>query len=520
MMIVLLILLLVVLLTVTSCGEKGGKSTFSDFLWGVSISGFQADMGPNSPPDRNSDWWIWTHDERNIAKGYVRGFPEDGPDFWTHYEKDIDLADGLGVNAFRYGVEWSRVFPRSTTGIKVKVRYVLDYPIIVLDEELFVELERAADQESVRKYRMILEHMRKRGLRIFLTLNHFSLPLWLHDPVACRDWFEGVGMEELPDGVCFGRPSGWLSPDILVEFGKYVAFVARKFGDLVDMWGPINEPIVVAMNGYLLGGVSGLLGFGAFPPAASNRLAFEIVLKNLILAHAVAYDIIHQADRYDADGDGRPAEVCLVYNVSHIDGDDDRAVQSAWDVLVWRYIDAVLFGKVGLRYRPELHRKADIIGVNYYNRFQVFYVPVIPSVGIFFLPKSCPPSGPSDLCPYGISEMGYEIYPPGLYHVLVRVWERYRSLGIPILVTENGVADSRDEIRGWFIREHLKYLRKALGDGVPVIGYFYWSLLDNLEWSLGYEKKFGLVEVDFSSPARTRKLRKSASVFSEEIKGW
>lgn len=474
------LIIVFVLFLIVSCSEKSKKE---DFLWGVAISGFQADMGPNSPPDKNSDWWVWTHGRENREKGWVKDVPENGPDFWIHYKQDIDIAKSLGINTFRYEIEWSRIFPKSTIGI--------------------LELEKVADQNSVKKYREILSYMREKGLKIFLTLNHFTLPIWLHDPIACRDYFSEKKMnDKIDDSPCFGKPSGWLSETAVREFGKYVAFVAEKFGDLVDLWGPINEPIVIAMNGYLLGNISGFLGYGAFPPAAGNKNAFDIVFKNLVSAHIIAYDMIHKFDRYDADGDGIPAKVSVIYNIPFYESEDKRAEESAWEFTVWRYLDSVV-------------EKTDVIGINYYNRFQLIYAEILPDLGIFFLPKPC---GGQQECPYGFSESGWEIYPPGIYEVIKMVWNRYK--GIPILITENGVSDAQDKIRSWFIKEHLKYVRKAKDEGIPVIGYFYWSLIDNLEWTLGYEKKFGLVEVDFSSPERPRKIRKSAYDFSQEIKNW
>lgn len=516
------LVLLIFLFLIVSCASENKNK--QKFLWGVAISGFQADMGPNSEPDKNSDWWIWTHNEENFKKGYYKDVPENSSDFWTHYKADIDIAkDVIGVDVFRYGMEWSRVFPNSTTSVKVSFRTnEIGYPLITIDEKTISELDNIADQKSVKKYREILAYMKQKGLKIFITLNHFSLPYWIHDPIACRDWISGITInaEFSPEQACFGKPSGWISSQTVVEFAKYVAYVVSKFGDLVDMWGPINEPIVVATGGYLFGGISGPLGFGAFPPAGSNKQSFEYVLKNLIFAHAIAYDTIHKFDKEDADKDGVPTEVFLIYNISYIDGDDQRAVDSAWKLLVWDYLDAVLRGKINSQFVRELYKKADIIGINYYNRFQVIYVPVFPSVGMFFAPKPCPSEEPSDVCPYGRSEMGYELYPPGIYEVIKAVWERYRDLNIPILITENGLSDSQDKKRGIFIQEHLRYVRKALDEGIPVLGYFYWSLIDNLEWALGFEKRFGLVFVDFSSPERKRTIKSSAYVFSDEIKNW
>jgi len=159
------------------------------------------------------------------------------------------------------------------------------------------------------------------------------------------------------------------------------------------------------------------------------------------------------------------------------------------------------------------------VGINYYNRIKIKYLPIVPEKSIVFLPKfpACPSYEPSDECPYGMSDMDWEIYPPGIYEVIKVVWERYRGLELPIIISENGIADAKDLKRTDFIREHVKFVKKAVDEGIPVLGYFYWSLIDNLEWNSGYGKKFGLIEVDFSSKERKRTLRESAFVFKDII---
>ncbi len=495
-------------LLLQSCGKEEEKS---EFLWGTAISGFQSDMGPEVPPDVNSDWWVWMHDEKNRKEKLAgKDMPEDGPAFWKHYKEDLKMAKEIGTNVFRYSIEWSRIFPTSTRDIEVKVKLSdKGYPIdIVVDQDAVMKLFQRANRESLEKYREILSYAKSIGLKIFLTLNHFTLPIWIHDPLSCRDWFEensSRGRININSAdICYGKPAGWLSNESIIEFAKFSAFSAWYFQDLVDWWGAINEPVVVAQLGYLLGRAPSLVGFGSFPPAWISPDAFIKVLDNLILASAISYNVIHTFDQKDSDGDGIPAKVSLIYNITYYEpysDSDNKASESAWNLLVFKFLDGVLLGQISGKRYNEIKSKADIIGINYYNRVKLRYLEIFPEIDLSFFPAS-----------------SLEIFPAGIYYVVKRIWERYKGLGLPILITENGVADSSDEIRAWFIEEHANYVKKLISEGIPVIGYFYWSLIDNLEWNAGYSQKFGLIEVDFNSPNRTRKLRQSAQKFSEIIK--
>lgn len=516
----------------SKCSEKN-KEEKTKMIWGTAISGFQADMGPGVQPDENSDWWIWMHDEKNEKEGLVgKDKPENGPAFWKNYKTDIDLAKELGTNYFRYSIEWSRIFPEPTTDIKVEVVWTEDgYPAeIKITDETIRELEKKADENNFRKYREILEYARSKGLKILLTLNHFTLPKWIHDPIACRDWFELKEKENTK--LCFGKPAGWLSTDTVIEFTKYSAFLAHKFGDIVDLWGPMNEPIVISTAGYLLGKIGALAGGGAFPPGAFDPDAFEKATENIIWALARSYDAIAQFDKKDADSDGKKAEVVLIYNIPYFEPaseteEDKKATEKAWDVQVFFILDAIVDGKLKNlqgqeKFFPSLKKRVDIIGINYYNRMKIKYLPVVPEKGIIFLPEfpACPTFSPSEKCPYGMSEGMLEIYPPGIYEVIKKINERYRESKLPILITENGIADSKDERRPEFIREHIKFVKKAIEEKIEVLGYFYWALIDNLEWNSGYSKRFGLIEVDYSSAERKRTPRKSFYVFKEIIENF
>ena len=147
------------------------------FLWGTAISGFQSEMGRGRDTDPTSDWWAWVHDSGNIANKKVSGeMPENGPGFWSKYAADIKLARaGLGANLFRMGLEWSRLFPRQPTNLPAGA---------ATSAEMLRALDRQADPKAVSRYRAILKAIRASKMSPFVTLNHFTLPGWIHDPLA------------------------------------------------------------------------------------------------------------------------------------------------------------------------------------------------------------------------------------------------------------------------------------------------------------------------------------------------
>ncbi|HEV7735083.1 MAG TPA: family 1 glycosylhydrolase, partial [Candidatus Binatia bacterium] len=186
------------------------------FLWGTAISGFQSDMGGGAPTDTNTDWWVWVRDPLNLAQGRVSGdLPETGPGFWTRFDTDGRLARrGLRNNALRMGIEWSRIFPTSTAGVDISGGFT---PAVL------AQLDALADPAAVAHYREVFTALRARGLEPMVTLNHFSLPLWVHDPIAVRNAFATVDplAGPVPPGLA---QSGWLDPAIVPEFAKLAAY--------------------------------------------------------------------------------------------------------------------------------------------------------------------------------------------------------------------------------------------------------------------------------------------------------
>jgi beta-galactosidase len=476
------------------------------FLWGTSTAGYQVEMGANpASNDPNSDWWAWLHDPQNIADKRVSGdLPEDGPGSYDLYGTDLKLAERLKTNAIRMGIEWSRIFPHSTKAVDASGG---------IDQNVLRQLDALADQDAVGHYRNVLEMARKRHLTPFITLEHFTLPLWIHDPIATRAALQTAsGWDAVPADL--GPAPGWLDPDIADEFAKYAAYIAWKYGDLVDYWTPINEPMVVVTGGFVSLGISGS------PPGVLNFAAAREALLNMVAANGKAYDAVHAFDRVDADGDGATAKVGLVQNmVAFAPADPVKPVDvegaETADYLFNRlFINATVRGEIDANadtiiqpgeIHPELAGKADFIGVNYYLRAKVSGLgfSLSTTLPITFIPTTAyrsplDPNAPS--CPTRCSDIGWEIYPEGLREVL----ELAGTYGLPIYITENGIADADDDQRPSYLLSHLGVLQRVIADGVAdVRGYFHWSLVDNLEWQSGYFPKFGLFSYDHDTLART-----------------
>jgi beta-glucosidase/6-phospho-beta-glucosidase/beta-galactosidase len=497
-----------------AAAQGGADAPFPQgFLWGPAASGFQTEMGAGRNLDRRSDWWAWTRDRRNVANGVVTGDrPERGPGHWALFRRDARLArDELGSNAYRMGIEWSRIFPRSTAGVKVGRR---------IDARDLRRLDRLANRRAVRHYAAELRRVRRLGMTPFLTINHFTLPRWVHDPVAVRDALAGRGPD---DPLPRLRRAGWLNRSTVREFRKLSAYLAWKYRRQVDFWTPVNEPVVVTQGGYVnLPGIA--LGF---PPGAFSFTAAVRALINLADANAAAYDAVHARDRR--------ARVGLVHNLVAFTPADpssarDAAATEHADQLFNRlYLDAAIRG---IRDRdadgqvdpgeqvPRLAGKADFVGVNYYFRGRVTGLdsPLSSRIPLLdFVPQTdyrTPDNPSAPACPTTCTDFGSEVYPEGLRAVLAIAG----GYGLPVYVTENGVADADDDLRPRYLVQHIAAVRQAIADGsADVRGYFHWSLVDNFEWALGYTPRFGLFSYDPRTLERT--ARPSAALFARIARG-
>ncbi|GAB4339263.1 MAG: glycoside hydrolase family 1 protein [Candidatus Abyssubacteria bacterium] len=342
---------------------------------------------------------------------------------------------------------------------------------------LSIEWSRLEPQEGLfssdefEHYRRVLLALHERGIQPMVTLHHFTNPLWL------------------------SRIGGWENPRAVECFVRYARAAARELGPLVQFWNTINEPAVYAHQAYIRGN---------WPPGSKSLRSAAIVLTNMLRAHALAYHAIHE---------NSPASRCRVGIAKSVTLLEplrprnwlDKALARWSDFLFnhW-FLDAIETGKlswpIGMGQKVQiLSGTHDFIGVNYYTRRKVQFRLCNPAD---LLRRNPPP--PNTVT----NDLGWEIYPEGLYKMLMGLRKYQR----PIYITENGCADARDALRPEFLRQHLTQMHRAITEGADVRGYFHWSLLDNFEWTFGLTPRFGLVEVDYRTQARAP--RPSAHIYS------
>ena len=476
-------------LTVTA--TPGQDLSFGpDFHWGVATGSFQSEMGGDAPNAVNSDEWVFLHDAINKLIGAAPGLPEDGPDGWDMYETDAELAaDGLGVDTFRTGIEWSRIFPNSTASVDASDG---------ISAEDLAALDALADQEAVAHYRDVFLALRTQGLEPMVTINHFTLPTWLHNPTLAQRIALQLGVP--------GSETGWLDPETVDEFQKYAAYVAWKYGDDVDTWLVLNEPTAYPFGGllYIPGGP-----VPAFPPGVLRPDLMSTFLVNEANAYVAASKEIHLRDPGSQVGftnsmtSFRPADP-----LNPLDRTAAAAFTSFYnewfpDAVIRGDVDANLDGVITAdEHHPEMAGSADFLGVNYYatGTIRGFGIPFLP--GLPFaqgLPSRTYTAGncPTDACS---TDTGQPIDPGGLREVL----DVAASYDVPIWITENGIANADDSQRSSYLVRHLAVVQDAIAnDGMDIRGYVYWSLTDVLEWSNGYEDHFGLYSFDPVTKERT-----------------
>jgi beta-glucosidase len=410
-----------------------------DFLWGVSTSSHQFEGGNTA-----NQWHDW---ERS---GHVRGGLSGAAcDWWTNAERDLDLCASLGLNAIRISLEWSRMEPA------------------------FAHWSDGA----VVRYRELLRAARSRGMRVFVTLHHFTHPRW----------FEARG--------------GFLDAQAPELFRHYAKRAVRSLGDLVTDWVTFNEPNVFVAFGYV---------FAEFPPGRLNELNTALTaFGGIMRSHAAAYDVLHREQPEANVG------LALHYTAFEPARDNplDRQLAEVYDGLFNRGALSYLMGEpLPLPFAmmatsvPEVAGKADFIGLNLYNRLHVrapFGEKFGP--GGLHVPPEVPQGDHGHISPYG------EAYPK----VVSQAVKALAPLGVPLYVTENGVPDRDDRLRPWLMVQSLIELRRMWQQGYDVRGYFHWSLVDNYEWTEGWRLRFGLYALDEQTQQRT--ARPSAELYRQII---
>lgn len=428
-----------------------GRFVFPDgFLWGAATAAHQIEGSPLADGAGPSIWTRFAHTPGMTLNGDTGDV---ACDHYNRWKQDVALMRELGLTAYRFSVSWSRIHPEGTGRVNHKG---LDF------------------------YSRLVDELLENGIEPLLTLFHWDLPAALDDR------------------------GGWLNRDCADWFADYGTTLYRALDGRVKTWATINEPWVVTDGGYL---------HGALAPGHRSRYEAPIAAHNLMRAHGAAV----QAYR----AEGRHA-MGLVVNIepkypATESAEDAAAARRAHAYMNEQFLHPALLG----RYPPELaeifgdawpewpaddfaliRQPLDFVGINYYTRS-------VTAAGDSYPLKTAVVRQP--LGTY--TETGWEVFPLGLTDLLLWFKDTYGDL--PVHITENGaaffdppVADGdrvRDPLRTDYLRRHLSAIHDAIAAGVDVRGYMAWSLLDNLEWSLGYSKRFGLVHVNYATQARTPK---------------
>lgn len=388
------------------------------FLWGAASSAYQTEGG-----NSNADWWAWEKSARRTdylhKKGLNPAYFQSGvaTDFYNRFEEDFFLAEHLNHNAIRFGIEWARIQPK----------------------------EGEFDEAALDRYEKMLQSAKFHGLKVFLTLHHYTCPVW------------------------FMKKGGFTKTENISYFLHYARHAARRLSQYVDFWVTINEPGLYAAQSYWM---------GVHPPQVKSfRTAFKVT-QNLIKSHNLLAEYIQQHLRQP---------VSMAFNLS--------------DLQPYGFLGGLAAGLADYLANDYILKRTidrcDYIGVNYYFHHHI---------GLFGLRKHSHSQ-------HNQTDRGWGIHPEGLERVLLGL-KGYKK---PIYILENGIADSKDEKREKFIKEHLLYTHSAIQKGADVRGYLYWSLTDNFEWEEGFWPRFGLIEVDREVLLR-RKVRYSALKYAEICK--
>ena len=432
------------------------------FLWGASTSAYQIEGSPLADGAGPNVWQRFAHSPGRTTNGDTGDI---ACDHYRRWKSDVALMRELGLQAYRFSISWSRVFPQGTGALN---KPGLDF------------------------YDRLVDELLANRIRPNATLFHWDLPAALDDR------------------------GGWLNRDVAEWFGDYAAAVFARLGDRVPMWATLNEPWVVTDGGYL---------HGALAPGHRNLFEAPIASHNLLRAHGRGVQAFRAESRVGEIGlvvnlePKDPATDSVIDAAAALRGDAYMNRQYLDPVFKGSYPDEMreIFGVAWPDFPADdfalIRERIDFLGINYYTRGVVRDDPTALPVRIAYVRQP----------EHAYTETGWEVHPPSLTRTLLWVTERYGR--IPIYVTENGAAlydpphaidgAVHDPLRVWYFREHLKATHQAIAGGADVRGYFAWSLLDNYEWSLGFSKRFGIVHVNYETQERTPKS--SARFYSTVI---
>ncbi len=435
-----------------------------DFLFGTATASYQIEGHPLADGASPSVWHDFSHRRGKTANGDTGDI---ACDFYHRYPEDIQHMKDMGCNTFRFSVSWPRIVPEPGN----------------------------INQKGLDFYSKVVDELLEKGIKPMCTIFHWDAPRWL------------------------AEKGGFVNRDSVEHARFYAETLFRALGDRVKLWVSVNEPMVYAVYGYLL---------GISPPGKKLKIKKYLhVAHHLLLAHAEITRTFHSEKK---DGKIGIAENQIWMWPTRQDHEKDRAAAKRMDDFVNRmYIDPLFFGTypesiiatAGKKFPagferdlPEMKEPGDFIGLNYYMRQRYTHAPLVPFM------KARVKSRKKPELKQDWSAL-WEIYSPGLLSLLMRLKDEYGNPecyitenGFP-LPEEDGNPIFEDEQRITYLRNHLQEVSRAADKGVNVKGYYAWSLMDNFEWSFGNDMRFGLIRTDFES--LERKWKRSAHWYKEII---
>ncbi len=432
------------------------------FRWGVAASAYQIEGGYDEDGRGLSIWDTFCRQPGKVERGETGDV---AADHYHRWREDVQIMADLGLQVYRFSIAWPRILPEGTGRVNPPG---LDF------------------------YDHLVDALLEKGITPLPTLYHWDLPQALQDK------------------------GGWGNRDTAHYFAEYARIVGERLSDRVQNWITHNEPFVAAVAGHFT---------GEHAPGLQDPFLTFRAGHHLLLSHGYAVEALRATAK-------QTLQIGIALNLSPVhpasESEADQQAARRYDGVLNRlFLDPILcakypedivelLGPVMPQVEPDDMRHIavplDFVGVNYYSRTVIRYDPDFPLIQA------------SEIKPEGreYSQM-WEIYPPGIYELLTRVWKDYRPASI--FVTENGVCVPdgvdfdgrvRDYRRIRYLRDHLVQVHRAIAEGVPVHGYLVWSLLDNFEWAFGYRMRFGLTYVDFETQKRI--IKESGYWFARVIR--
>ncbi len=434
-----------------------------DFVWGTATASYQIEGAALQEGRGECIWTRFSHTPHKVKHGHTGDV---ACDHYHRYPEDVALMQSLGVHAYRFSISWARLIPNGTG---------------------------AVNQAGIDFYSRLIDKLLEAGITPFVTLYHWDLPQALEDQ------------------------GGWANAAMPNWFADYATLVAKQYGDRVKHWITLNEPWCTAFLGYM---------FGVHAPGVQDKKAAFRAAHHTHLAHGRAMQVLRAEVPNALAGTALnvvPQEPATNHprdvQMAHIaDGLQNRwfldpvfkgcyPTDIAAHLTARGLLDGLDLEAVSIAAQP-----ADFVGINYYMRWLVRHDPNDPENYLTELPADAQ-----------VTHMGWEVYPQGLRDALLRLHRDYAPPAI--YVTENGAAyPEPDQVTGEvledpervaFLKCYLGAAAQAIAQGVPLKGFFVWSLLDNFEWAEGYTKRFGIVHVDFATQKRT--LKRSALYLKQII---